>query len=121
MSHTGSNKSKIGGKVTLGGLKRWFSPRGQDLAFLMSCIGLVRPSSSVDLKQNKTKQIQQINSRDPIVTGRVISWPSVIAVESSDLTQRSEHKLKCSKNRGITKTERRQHAAFLHFRLRNCH
>jgi hypothetical protein len=45
----------IGGKVTLGGLERWFSPRGQDLAFLLSCIGLVRPSSSADLKQNKTK------------------------------------------------------------------
>jgi hypothetical protein len=29
---------RIGGKVTLVGLKRWFSPRGQDLAFLMSCI-----------------------------------------------------------------------------------
>jgi hypothetical protein len=38
-----------------GGLKGWFSPRGQDVAFLWSCIGLVRPSSSVDLKQNKTK------------------------------------------------------------------
>jgi hypothetical protein len=47
---------QIGGKVTLGGLERWFSPRGQDLAFLLSCIGLVRPSSSADLKQNKTKQ-----------------------------------------------------------------
>jgi hypothetical protein len=45
-----------GGKVTLGGLERWFSPRGQDLAFLLSCIGLVRPSSSADIKQNKTKQ-----------------------------------------------------------------
>jgi hypothetical protein len=49
-------KGHIGGKVTLGGLERWFSPRGQDLAFLLSCIGLVRPSSSADLKQNKTKQ-----------------------------------------------------------------
>jgi hypothetical protein len=39
------------------GLERWFSPRGQDLAFLLSCIhvGLVRPSSSADLKQNKTR------------------------------------------------------------------
>jgi hypothetical protein len=47
---------RVGGKVTLGGLERWFSPRGQDLAFLLSCIGLVRPSSSADLKQNKNKQ-----------------------------------------------------------------
>jgi hypothetical protein len=38
--------------VTLGGLERWFSPRGQDLAFILSCIGLVRPSSSA---QPKTK------------------------------------------------------------------
>jgi hypothetical protein len=41
--------------VTLGGLERWFSPRGQDLAFLLSCIGLVRPSSSADLKQKQNK------------------------------------------------------------------
>jgi hypothetical protein len=34
-----------GGKATLGGLERWFSPRGQDLAFLLSRIGLVRPRS----------------------------------------------------------------------------
>jgi hypothetical protein len=52
--HTFPCVRRIGGKVTLGGLKRWFSPRGQDLAFLMSCIGLAGPSSSVDLKQNKT-------------------------------------------------------------------
>jgi hypothetical protein len=51
---------EIGGKVTLGGLERWFSPRGQDLAFLLSCIGLVRPSSSADLKQNKSKQIYRL-------------------------------------------------------------
>jgi hypothetical protein len=50
---------EIGGKVTLGGLERWFSPRGQDLALLLSCIGLVRPSSSADLKQNKTKTAQR--------------------------------------------------------------
>jgi hypothetical protein len=43
--------------VTPGGLDRRFSPRGQDLAFLLSCIGLVRPSSSADLKQNKTKDL----------------------------------------------------------------
>jgi hypothetical protein len=35
----------IGGKETLGGLERWFSPRGQDLAFLLSRIGLIRPRS----------------------------------------------------------------------------
>jgi hypothetical protein len=34
-----------GGKETLGGLERWFSPRGQDLAFLLSRIGLIRPRS----------------------------------------------------------------------------
>jgi hypothetical protein len=44
---------RIGGKETLGGLERWFSPRGQDLAFLLSRIGLVRPPIGYDLKQNK--------------------------------------------------------------------
>jgi hypothetical protein len=38
-------KHIIGGKETLGGLERWFSPRGQDLAFLLSRIGLIRPRS----------------------------------------------------------------------------
>jgi hypothetical protein len=32
---------RTGGKETLGGLNRWFIPRGQDLAFLLSCIGLL--------------------------------------------------------------------------------
>jgi hypothetical protein len=50
-------KRRIGGKVTLGGIERWFSPRGQDLAFLLSCIGLVRPSSSADLKQKQNKEV----------------------------------------------------------------
>jgi hypothetical protein len=49
----GGHRNQIGGKVTLGGLERWFSPRGRELAFLLSCIGLVRPPSSADLKQNK--------------------------------------------------------------------
>jgi hypothetical protein len=53
----------LGGKETLGGLERWFIPRGQDLAFLLSCIGLVRPSSSVDLKQNKTPDISLVTAR----------------------------------------------------------
>jgi hypothetical protein len=30
----------MGRRRTLGGLERWFSPRGQDLDFLMSRIGL---------------------------------------------------------------------------------
>jgi hypothetical protein len=30
----------MGRRRTLGGLERWFSPRGQDLAFLLSRIGL---------------------------------------------------------------------------------
>jgi hypothetical protein len=48
--------------VTLGGLERWFSPQGQNFAFLLSCIGLVRPSSSADLKQNKKKAKQNFPS-----------------------------------------------------------
>jgi hypothetical protein len=32
---------RTGGKETLGGLDRWFIPRGRDLAFLLSCIGLL--------------------------------------------------------------------------------
>jgi hypothetical protein len=34
----GHQPSEIGAKETLGGLERWFSPRGQDLAFLLSRI-----------------------------------------------------------------------------------
>jgi hypothetical protein len=44
--------------VTLGGLNRWFIPRGQDLAFLLSCIGLLGLRAAFYLcktKQNKTK------------------------------------------------------------------
>jgi hypothetical protein len=43
--HLNETFSILGGKETLGGLERWFSPRGQDLAFLLSRIGLVRPRS----------------------------------------------------------------------------
>jgi hypothetical protein len=48
------NLTEVGGKETLGGLERWFSPRGQDLAFLLSSIGLVRPRSV--LIQNKKQK-----------------------------------------------------------------
>jgi hypothetical protein len=44
LDHSGSPCIKtFGEKETLGGLERWFSPRGQDMAFLLSRIGLVRP------------------------------------------------------------------------------
>jgi hypothetical protein len=42
--------------VNMGGLKRWFSPRGQDLVFLLSCIGLLGLRATFDLKQNKAFQ-----------------------------------------------------------------
>jgi hypothetical protein len=45
---------RYGGKETLGGLERWFSPRGQDMAFLLSRIGLVRPRSEmIKIKSNQ--------------------------------------------------------------------
>jgi hypothetical protein len=62
LCHLGQAVHRIGGKVTLGGLERWFSPRGQVLAFLLSCIGLVRPSSSADLKQNKARRCTYLGS-----------------------------------------------------------
>jgi hypothetical protein len=37
----GGSSPENGGKETLGGLNRWFIPRGQDLAFLLSYIGLL--------------------------------------------------------------------------------
>jgi hypothetical protein len=49
---------RIGGKETLGGLERWFSPRGQDMAFLLSRIGLdclVRPRSEMIQIKSKNK------------------------------------------------------------------
>jgi hypothetical protein len=61
-----------GGKKTLGDLERWFSPRGQDLAFLLSCIGLFRPSSSADLKQNKIRvafEVQKYRARKAAAGG----------------------------------------------------
>jgi hypothetical protein len=54
-----ATRSQYLGMYVRRGLKRWFSPRGQDLAFLLSCIGLVRPSSGVDLKQNKTNHVDR--------------------------------------------------------------
>jgi hypothetical protein len=49
-----TNRHSIGGKETLGGLERWFSPRGQDMAFLLSRIGLVRPRSEmIKIKSNQ--------------------------------------------------------------------
>jgi hypothetical protein len=47
--------SGIGGKETLGGLERWFSPRGQDMAFLLSRIGLIRPRSEMIKIKNQIK------------------------------------------------------------------
>jgi hypothetical protein len=72
----------IGGKETLGGLERWFSPRGQDMAFLLSRIGLVRPRSEmikIKIKNQKKNvycceeekqnaRIQQPSQRPPPLT-----------------------------------------------------
>jgi hypothetical protein len=43
--------NNTGGKVNLGGLKRWFSPRG----FPLSCIDRLGFRAAFELKQNKTK------------------------------------------------------------------
>jgi hypothetical protein len=55
---------RIGGKETLGGLERWFSPRGQDMAFLLSRIGLVRPRS--EMIKIKSNQIWYACAGDPL-------------------------------------------------------
>jgi hypothetical protein len=43
----GKTRTQIGGKVNLGGLERWFSPRGQDLVFSFVLHRSFRPSNSV--------------------------------------------------------------------------
>jgi hypothetical protein len=46
----------LGERRLSGGLERWFSPRGQDMAFLLSRIGQVRPRSEmIKIKSNQIK------------------------------------------------------------------
>jgi hypothetical protein len=73
----------LGGKVTLGGLNRWFIPRGQDLAFLLSCIGLLGLRAAFDLKQNKTKpQVARLRV-DSDKKSRYIMTPRHLFVQMS--------------------------------------
>jgi hypothetical protein len=44
---TGQGSGRHQNQMNLGGFKRWFSPQGQDTAFILSCIGLLALDQSM--------------------------------------------------------------------------